>query len=327
MVIQLTKRSARATPPESASNISAVIIAAPGLVEPLSEEIKVGSEIAGKLRAVPVEEGDRVQRGEVVAVLENDDYRARLASAGAEFDLKEAELRRIRNGARPQERQRALAETKEAEAVLENTRSLWSRRQALFYSGVVSRVDYEQTEREYNVAHARHQAALQRYALVNDPAREEDVARAEADVRLARARVEEAEALLDKTIIRSPIDGVVLRKYAKSGESVKDAGAPPIVTLGNVAVWRVRADVDETDIARVRMGQRAYVTADAFGEQKFWGRIVRVGQILGKKNVRTEEPTERVDTKILETLIEMDEAGALKTGLRVTAYILADAGH
>lgn len=302
-------------------------MAAPGLVEPLSEEIKVGSEMAGKVSAMLVEEGDRVRRGQVVAVLENDDYRARLASAGAEFDLKEAELRRIRNGARPQERQQALAETKEAEAVLENSRSLWSRRQALFQSGVVSRVDYEQTEREYNVAQARHQAALQRYALVNDPAREEDVARAEADVRLARARVAEAQARLDKTMIRSPIDGVVLRKYAKSGESVKDAGEPPMVTLGNVAVWRVRADVDENDIARVRMGQRAYVTADAFGERKFWGRIVRVGQILGKKNVRTEEPTERVDTKILETLIEMDEAPELRAGLRVTAYILADAGR
>ncbi len=274
-----------------------------------------------------VEEGDRVQREQIVAVLENDDYRARLASAQAELELKEAELRRIRNGARPQERQQALAETREAEAVLENSRSLWSRRQALFQGGVVSRVDFEQTEREYNVAEARHQAALQRFALVNDPAREEDVDRAEADVRLARARVDEAQARLDKTSIRSPIDGVILRKYSKSGESVKDTGEPPIVTLGNVASWRVRADVDETDIARLRIGQRAYVTADAFGEQKFWGRIVRVGQILGKKNVRTEEPTERVDTKILETLIEMDEAPALRAGLRVTTFILADAAQ
>ena len=303
------------------------MIAAPGLVEPLSEEIKIGSEISGKLQTVLVQEGDQVSRGQVLAILSNEDFRARLASAQAELDLKETELRRIRNGARPQERQQALAETQEAEAVLENARSLWLRRQSLFQSGVLSRVEYEQAEREYNVARARREAALQHYALVNDPAREEDVARAEADVRLARARLEEAQAQLDKTAVRSPIQGVVLRRYAKSGESVKDTGEPPIVTLGNVAIWRVRADVDETDIARVNVGQRAYVTADAFGEHKFWGRVVRVGQILGKKNVRTEEPTERVDTKILETLIEMDGTPALRAGLRVTAFILTDPAH
>lgn len=325
-VIHLTQRSVRATPPESeaASNASANTIAAPGRVEPLSEEIKIGSEMAGKLRAVLVEEGDRVRRGQVVAVLENDDYRARLASAEAELELKEAELRRIRNGARPQERDEASAQVREADAVLENTRSAWVRRQALLRSGDLSRMDYEQAEREYAVAQARHQAALQRHSLINDTAREEDLARAEAAVRLARARVEEAQAMLDKTNLRSPLDGVVLRKYANSGESVKDTSEPPILTVGDVKVWRVRVDVDETDVAQIRPGQRAYVTADAYGDRKFWGRVVRIGQILGRKNIRTDEPTERVDTKILETLVELKDGQALHAGLRVTAYLLIE---
>jgi len=62
------------------------------------------------------------------------------------------------------------------------------------------------------------------------------------------------------------------------------------------------------DVSKVRAGQKAYVTADAFGKQKFWGQVVRVGQQLGPKNVRTDEPTERVDTKILETLVELAPA-------------------
>ncbi len=60
----------------------------------------------------------------------------------------------------------------------------------------------------------------------------------------------------------------------------------------------MRVDVDETDVDKVQIGQEAYVTADAFRRQKFWGRAVRVGQQLGPKNVRTDEPTEKVDTKI-----------------------------
>jgi HlyD family secretion protein len=72
------------------------------------------------------------------------------------------------------------------------------------------------------------------------------------------------------------------------------------------------------------VGQKAYVTADAYGDQKFWGRVVRVGEQLGPKNVRTDEPTEKVDKKILETLIELDHGAQLPDGLRVDAYVLAD---
>jgi HlyD family secretion protein len=80
--------------------------------------------------------------------------------------------------------------------------------------------------------------------------------------------------------------------------------------------------VDEADVARLRDGQAAYVTADAFGQRRFTGRVVRVGQVLGRKNVRTDEPTERVDTKVLETLIELVDGHELPLGLRVQAFIL-----
>ena len=94
------------------------------------------------------------------------------------------------------------------------------------------------------------------------------------------------------------------------------------MTIGDKKILRVRVDVDETEIGKVHVGQRSYVTADAFAGQKFWGRVVRVGQQLGRKNVRTDEPTERVDTKILETLVELDKGAQLPVGLRMDAFIL-----
>jgi len=160
-----------------------------------------------------------------------------------------------------------------------------------------------------------------RHALVEADAREEDHARARADVALARAHVAEAEATLDKTMVRSPIDGVVLRRHARVGESVSTQFDSPIVTLADRATVRVRVDVDEADVARVRVGQPAYVTADAFGTRRFNGRVMRVGQMLGKKNVRTDEPSERVDQKVLETLVELEDGSALPLGLRVRAFL------
>lgn len=305
------------------------LIAGPGRVEPYSEDIKIGSELSGRLKSVFVEEGDTIHRGQVLAELENADYRAQVESARARVAAKEAAQRKVINGARRQERDEAWSSVDEARAVTENAQSELHRRQQLFAAGVVSREELERYAREADVAQAKYRAAVEQHSLVDDHAREEDRSLAEADLQLAKSQLEEAQARYEKTFIRSPIDGSVLRKHHRSGESVSNSSTvpDPILTIGDRKALRVRVDVDETDVSKVQVGQKAYVTADAFGKQKFWGRVVRVGQQLGPKNVRTDEPTERVDTKILETLVELDPSTQLPDGLRVDAFIVSDGGE
>ncbi len=305
-------------------NPTPMMVAGPGRVEPASEDIKIGSELSGRLKSVNVEEGDTIRRGQVMAELENADYRAQVESARANVIAKEATLRKVINGARHQERAEAWSSVNESKAVMENAKSELRRRQELFSAGVVSREELERFSREADVAKAKYDAAVQQHALIDDRAREEDQSFAEADLKLAQAQLAEAQAKYDKTFIRSPIDGNVLRKHHRSGESVSNSSTvpDPIVTIGDHKTLRVRVDVDETDVNKVTAGQRAYVTADAYGKQKFWGSVIRVGQQLGPKNVRTDEPTEKVDTKILETLVELDPGTHLPDGLRVDAFII-----
>ena len=301
-----------------------LLIAGPGRVEPYSEDIKIGSELSGRLKAVKVEEGDTIRRGQVLAELENADYRAQVESARANVLAKEATLRKVINGARRQERDQAWSSVNEAKAVLENSKSELHRHQQLFSAGVEPREELERYVREADVAQAKYDVAVQQHALVDDHAREEDQSLAEADLKLAQGQVAEAEARYEKTFIRSSIDGTILRKHHRDGESVSNSStAPdPILTIGDRKSLRVRVDVDETDVSKVRVGQRAYVTADAFGKEKFWGQVVRVGQQLGPKNVRTDEPSEKIDTKILETLVQLDPGSDLPDGLRVDAFIV-----
>ncbi len=328
LISVISVRSRAASAAQSATPVSQVpkLIAGPGRVEPVSEDIKLGSELSGKLKSVNVEEGDVIHKGQVLAVLENDDYKAQVASAEAEVRTKDATLRKVLNGARRQERSEALSTVRAAEAVMENARAQKDRYQKLFEAGVVSREEAERYSREYNVARAQYQESVEHHSLVDDHAREEDEAFARADLQLAQARLEEARARYDKTLIKSPIDGTVLRKHHRNGESVSNSSTvpDPILTIGDKEVLRVRMDVDETDVDRVHVGQKAYVVADAYGKQEFWGRVVRVGQQLGPKNVRTDEPTERVDRKILETLVELDKGVQLPVGLRVDTYVVTD---
>jgi ABC exporter DevB family membrane fusion protein len=296
-------------------------ITAPGRVEAVSEEIRVSSELSGRLRSVDVEEGERVHAGQVLAQLENEDYLARVASAAATLAERRAELERTVNGARSQERRAAEANVEAAEAVLENARKEAERRRNLADRDMISRDEAERYERVYQVARADYDRASEEFSLVDADAREEDRQRAEAAVSAAQAQLAEARAYLEKTYVRAPIDGVILRKYRHAGESVSTQFDSPILTLADNSVLRVRLDVDETDVAGLGVGQPAFVTAEAYGARRFTGHIIRVGRILGRKNVRTDEPSERVDTKILETLVELDPGQRLPLGLRVDSYV------
>jgi len=300
------------------------LVVAPGLVEPMSEEVKIGSELDGKLRRVMVDEGDRVARGQVIAVLEKADYEARVELAQADLAERRAALERLLNGARTEERREADAAVREARAVLDTASAEWERRRTLLDEGAISRTEFDTVEREYRVAQARLEAAQQHFALVDAAARPDDRLRAEAEIRAAEASLANAQALCEKTIIRSPLDGVVLRRYRKTGESVIAKDETPIVSLGATSRLRVRVDVDETDVDRLREGQPAWVRADAYGDRRFTGRVVRIGQILGPKNISTDRAAEKLDTKILETLVELDPGQTIPVGLRVDAYIQVD---
>ena len=327
-------------------------VAAPGVVEAISEEIEVGAEISGKLKQVLVEEGDQVVRGQTIAVLENADFQAQVSTAKtnietlrkqkqtAEARILQAKTERARifNGSRPEERREALQSYEQTLPNVEQAKREVERREKLYASGDISREEFERSKRDLVTAQKQSNAMSEKYNVVNADARKDDLNKADAAILLAEnqvsefdalireaeARVKTAQANLDKTIVRAPMTGVVLRKRLKDGESVSPENQTGIVSLADVSALRVRVDLDEIDVAKVRENQKAFVTADAFGEQKFYGKVVKIGQILGRKNFRTERPTEKVDTKILEVIIELAPDQKLPLGLRVDAFITTE---
>jgi HlyD family secretion protein len=318
----LTNRGVRT--PDTAAQASGLadVIAGEGAVEPLSQDIQLGSELSGKLKLVNVEQGDIIHKGETLAVLENDDYAAELASSIAEMRAKGAALHKVVHGAQGQERSEALASARAAQAVMNNAQANLERRQELFDAGVISREELQHYSKEYSVAKEQYQENAEHYSLVNGSAREEDIAIAQAELELAKAAVGDSRAKYEKTIIKSPIEGTVLRIHHRVGESISGTATDPVLTIGDTKVLRVRVDIDETDVNKAHMGQKAYVIADAFGGQRFWGHVVQIGELLGPKTVSSDRPAERVDRKFLEALVELDPGPRLPIGLRVDSFIV-----
>ena len=296
------------------------IVVAPGVVEPISEEHEIASEVRGLLREVLVTEGEGVAVGQIVARLENTDLQARLMAAEASVAARQAELDRLISGARGEEKDEARAALQEADSTLSLARVEMSRRNSLIERGVVSNQQMDQSRAAVTGAEAKRSMMAARLALVTAPPRREDVTLAEANLWLAKAEAEEARARLEKSFIRSPIDGIVLRREKRPGEAVSDFPLTTIVRIGDTRRLRVRAEIDEIDVARVAVGQRIYVKADAYEDVRFEGVVSRVGKRLGQKTIKTDLPTDKVDAKVLEAVIDLDYGVSLPVGLRVDVF-------
>jgi multidrug resistance efflux pump len=99
------------------------------------------------------------------------------------------------------------------------------------------------------------------------------------------------------------------------------AAGEPIMSLGDTSRLAVRMDVDESDLARIRVGDPAYCTAQAFRDRRYSGKVVQLARKLGRKNIETGDPQEKVDTRVLEALIELDGKPELPVGLRMVAFV------
>ncbi len=193
--------------------------------------------------------------------------------------------------------------------------------QTLLGAGHASQQAYDRAKRDQQVAQARLDAALQRRNVVDDSARSDDLEVAEANVAMAEGRLAELRANYERTFVRSPVDGIVLRVSRRMGEMVTENQVTPITSVGDDSILRVRAEVDEADIGRLKVGQAAHVTAVAYGSTRFEGTVSRIGSMLGRKNIITEQPSEKVDTRVLEVLIDL-HTHQLPSGLRVDAFIV-----
>jgi multidrug resistance efflux pump len=302
------------------------VIAASGRVEPASEEILIGAPINGLVKQVLVKAGDHVVADEVVALLELDQPRAQLAAAQAELRCREDELRRLLSGARPEERAIAQTALEEADAEWRTASSALERRRPLLKQGSVPQDAFERTEEISIVTHARREAASQHLKLITGPPREEDVAFARAQIELAQAKRDQAQAHLNEGIIRSPIEGTVLHVSRHTGEIVSVFTDPTIMMVGDVSHLRVRAAVKERDIGGLQLGMPAYVTAEAFGGQHFTGHLLAKAKMLGGSNGRTKSAGERAahaEANTLEVVIDLDNPGELLPGQNVNAFIMA----
>lgn len=297
-------------------------ISANGVIEGAHLEAALRLEATGILAAIHVCEGQEVQRGTLLAELDNATQKHKVALAKAELTIAQAELERLRNGEREEKRKAAAAVEAARRAMLQQAEADYRRSQRLIQTHAATDEQVENDRFKWLRAKAELAEAAADHALAEAPARKEDIAASEGRVAAAEAKLRLAETDLAKTLLLARSSGRILRVHAELGELATPQSAQPLLTLTDLSHLRVRAFIEELDAGRVRIGQQAIVKADGYPGQEFPGTIARVLPRMGKRAPQTDEAHEYKDLYFREVLIDLDSTAAgLPVNLRVQVQI------
>jgi HlyD family secretion protein len=287
-------------------------IRASGTVE--ATDADLGFQLAGRIEAISVREGDSVQAGQQVAVLDRTEILARKRSAEAQLDAAKALLWEMQAGFREEEIGEGRAALTQAEERRDDARRDRDRAQRLFEGGSISQEMLDKAATSFRVAEASVDQARQRLLILQEGTRPERIAAQQALVSQAEAAVAQIEATLANATVTVPSPGLVTVRHREPGETVSP-GVPVLTVLDPEDRW-VRIYVREDRIGEVSLGQSAIISSDTYPDQRYDGEVVFISSEaeFTPRNVQTTE--ERVKlVYAVKVRITGDPSHHLKPGI------------
>jgi HlyD family secretion protein len=253
------------------------------------DDVEVSFRMPGRVVTRPAAEGMPIAVGAVVATLDTDELQHEIALREADVAAARAQLAELESGSRRQDLAQAQAAVRGAAAEAERWTAEVARQRELYGKNVISKRELEVAEASAETSRERVVQARQTLALLEEGPRRETIAAARARVRQASEAVAALRTRLVDATLLSPMSGVVIAEHIEPGEHV--AAGTPVVTIGDLdRVW-MRAYVDETDLGRVKLGQRVTVSTDTFPGKAYPGVITYISDQaeFTPKSVQTEK--------------------------------------
>ena len=281
--------------------------------------VELGFKVPGRVVERLLSDGQSAKQGQLVAKLDDSEQKAQVAVAQAELAAAQAALAELEAGSRPEEIAAAQATQRSAEVSQAFARLEFARQRDLREKKVISNRDYEIAQAQLKVADAQEIEAAQRAKLVEAGPRIETIHQAQARVAQARAALDLAQVQIDNTRLYSPLTGPVLSHNIEPGEYVSPG--TPVLTVADLAHPWVRVYIGETDLGRIRLGQKVAVRTDAMPEKSFEGTVGFISSEaeFTPKTVQTTKERVRLVFRVKVYLPNPD--GFLKPGMPADVLI------
>ena len=236
--------------------------------------VLVGTEVSGTIRQILVDYNYPVKKGQVLVKLDQELFTAQADQARANLMSAQARLREMEAG-RGMQRSGVKTTIDEKKANMDKTEADLKRNQTLFDKGMISRADLDASRQAYLVSKAQYEQASAE--TDKNEVTDAQIAEARAAVKQAQASLRTSETNLSKTVIRSPMDGVVIDRTVEVGQTVAASfSTPNLLTIGDLAIMQVEVSIDEADVGQAKVGQKAHFTVDAFPDRVFEGTLAKI---------------------------------------------------
>jgi membrane fusion protein YbhG len=284
-----------------------------------AHESLVSFKVQGRIVDLPIEEGQQVEQGALLARLEDADYKQKVRIDEAGVAVRQSDLALALAGTREQEVKASQQAVFDAQADLAQKKADNDRAQRLYSKDEISAQDRDLAATALKRSEATFKAAQQRYNEAEEGTRKEDIAIARASLVQAKANLGLSRINESYTTLRAPVAGVITVRQAELGEVV--APGSPVVTLADLDHIWLRAYIAETDLGRIHWGQDAAITTDTYPGKQYHGRIsfISPDAEFTPKSVQTYK--ERV-TLVYRIKIDIDNPNhELKPGMPADAHI------
>ncbi len=283
-------------------------------------EITISSQVAGKVIKILKDEGSKVSAGDTILIIDQELLQLQLKQAIANRDIAKAQYDLLIKGARKEDIKQAEESLKQAEANFLLAKNDKDRMENLYKSNSINKRQYEEALTRYEVVLAQLNSAKELYNKIKDYARPEEIEQAKANYNKAVASVELTEKNIRDCFVVSPIDGFIVKKFVEVGETVSMMSS--LVKISDLSEVKLSIYVSETDLGKVKLGQKVEIRVDSFKDKIFEGTVIYISPEaeFTPKNIQTKDERTKL---VFEVKIKVNNPKfELKSGMPADAKII-----
>jgi len=296
-----------------------MFITAKGIVES-EERIDASSQVSSTITALLVKEGDQVKAGTPLVRFDDSKIRSQVKMAESALFEARSRLKELESGYRSEDVDMAQSRMQSADAKYVEVRDEFERQKRLYEKDATTLVELRKAEEQFKRASAEFDESKTNTQKLKKGVRDEEIEQAKSSAEKADSELRYYQASLKDYTMTSPFNGVVTEKFKHVGEAV-DVGTP-VLELVNPDKLRIRAELEETDVGKVKEGQSIEVTTDAYKDKIYKGTVYKVLPNVKRKSQRTFDPMASFDINTQVILIKLDDFSGLRNNMTVTVKFL-----
>lgn len=293
-------------------------INASGTIE--ATDVVVSSKTAGQIEDIAVKEGDKVSKDDLLVVLDHKSLDIQLRQMSAGIEQAEAQLRLLQSGARKEDIALAKEQVKTAKINLDQALTDKERLSKLLESNTITQKQFEDASVKYELAQNQYNTARQNLLKVSNIVRPEEIESSKANLKRNQVGLEIIQKNIEDCTVKSPLSGIVTKKFVEIGEYVTPGSS--LLKLSDLSIVNLYIYVNETDLGKIKLGQKAEVKTDSYKDKVYGGEVIFISPEaeFTPKNIQTPEERTKLVFKVKIQISNPDSE--LKSGMPADAKLI-----